>query len=211
MENTTKKRGRPTKTTDVLESISDVPAAEKKEVDVVQQSISAKHEAVNVRSIRMTDATYDGLNEVKVALGDSSLEATLKQMINSFHLTEARKAFPERDTEIAQFEALSRKIIDSYVHSLLICNDAETRAKDAVKAQLESKDKTIISLQKEVQACKEESQMLRMQLTEVTKERDAAVNEAEALKMANRTDAEVSKRLADFQKQLDDALSAMKK
>ena len=159
----------------------------------------------------MTDETHNSLNEVKTALGAGNMDEALKKMINSFNMSEARELLPERRTEIAQFEALSRKLIDSYVHCLIICNDAEERAKEEVKAMLESKDKVIVDLQQKAQEQEETIKSLRLQLSVTEKDRDAAMGEAEALKMAGRADIEVSKRLEVFQQQLNEALSVMKK
>jgi len=153
MENTIKKRGRPPKNPVELPQnhATSTPAIRDEDTSSVTATAPAKSDSATIRSIRMTDETHNALNELKVSLGDSSLEATLRQMISAFHLSDARKAFPERDTEIAQFEALSRKLIDSYVHSLILCNDAEERAKAEVKTMLESKDQIIVDLQQKAQ------------------------------------------------------------
>lgn len=213
MENTIKKRGRPPKNPVELPQnhATSTPAIRDEDTSSVTATAPAKSNSATIRSIRMTDETHNALNELKVSLGDSSLEATLRQMISAFHLSDARKAFPERDTEIAQFEALSRKLIDSYVHSLILCNDAEERAKAEVKTMLESKDQIIVDLQQKAQEQEDTIQKLRLQLSAAEKDRNAAIGEAEALKMAGRADIEVSKRLEAFQKQLNDALSSMKK
>lgn len=162
------------------------------------------------RSIRMTDCTHTALTEVKNSCKDASLDQTLNRLINTFHMTEARKVLPERDADIAQFESLCRKLIDSYVHSLILFTDADARAKEAVSAELKSKDKIIINLQEQVLEKEYTIQELQTQLADTIRERDAAINELDTLKMNNRVDTEIRKQLEMLQLQLAEALSSIK-
>lgn len=175
----------------------------------------------SVHSVRMTDETYDGINSVKQALGATSLEDTLKAMVDSYSMSAAKELLPTRSTEITEFEVLSRKLIDAYTHSLILCQDAEERAFDRVNRVLESKELTIVHLQKalldtqneqakrEKELC-DENRSLKAELRQVKAERDALETELETIKKAEHTDAAISSRFDTLQKTLEAMLAERK-
>lgn len=91
-------------------------------------------------------------------------------LITAMELNEARAAIPERDTEIANFQAKANELVEAFLHSLQLNQDAETRIRAEFQRQLDLKDKTIENYQKQIAEEQEkaaaltETQMQLMQL-----------------------------------------------
>ena len=163
-----------------------------------------------VRSFRLTDETVDGINNFKHAMGAPTLEDALKTMLHSFSMTDAKASLPERASEIGEFEVLCRRLIDAYTHSLLLYHDAETRAREAVKEELDRKNQVISRMSymqtqtdNHVQKLKDEAGKLKAELRQVTAERDALATELATIKKAEHTDADLSARFDALQKVLE--------
>ena len=158
----------------------------------------------SVHSLRMAEETYDGIQAAKQAMEASSMDETLKSIMESYFLTAAEKDFPERSEEIKGFEYHCRRLIDTYIQSLRFCADAKARAEEEVKTLLESKDSTIMELQEKVKTQSNEINQLHNELKQAYSERDAAISEAEALKEAGTANATLINHL-DMLRQLIEA------
>ncbi len=88
--------------------------------------------------------------------------------MSMMELVQAKEAVPSRQTEIEGFEMHIKAVMDAFLNSLAINAEAEERVKVQFSSTLESKDKTIMSLQEraetmqailaEAQAVEQESQ-----------------------------------------------------
>lgn len=160
-----------------------------------------------VRSLRMTEETHDDIQLAKQAMGASNMDEALKSLVESYFLTDAKKAFPERSEEIADFEFHCRRSIDIYIQSLRLFSDAKAQAEEEVKALLESKDNTIMELQEKVKTQSNEIARLSDELNRVTSERDSAVSEIEALKKAENADRMIIDRFDKLQQRVEAVLT----
>jgi len=155
-----------------------------------------------VHSFRITDETFDSFNALKAEMKVVNTDEAFRVMVNSFTMTAAREALPERASEIAEFELLARRLIDGYTHSLLLCQDAEERARDTVKGELDHLNQVIAQLsqmqaqsEQKVKELSSENLKLQEELRQVKAERDA-------LQKSQSLDSTVTSRLDDLQKQL---------
>ena len=166
-----------------------------------------------VCTMRLKEETISGINEMKQALGASSLDEALRMMLNSFSLTAAKDAMPERRAEITEFETLCRRMANAYVHSLILYDDVEKRTKEMVKDDIVRLNKYIDDLQakreeseKENRVLAEKYEKMAAELRQVKAERDALSAELEVLKKANKADIDIVSRFDGLQKQLEAVL-----
>lgn len=91
-------------------------------------------------------------------------------LITAMELNEARAAIPERETEIANFQAKANELVEAFLHSLQLNQDAEARIRAEFQRQLDLKDKTIENYQEQIKVEQEkaaaltETQMQLMQM-----------------------------------------------
>jgi len=88
-------------------------------------------------------------------------------LLQVLELNRAKTVLSNRETEIADFETHTKALIDAFLHSLEICNNAEARVREEFSVQLDQKDRAIAEL---TQRCKD-----------LTEERDAAKEESTTL------------------------------
>lgn len=110
----------------------------------------------------------------------------MDSLLSMMELVQVKDAMPARQTEIEGFEMHIKAVMDAFVYSLSINAEAEERAKQQFISSLESKDKTIIKLQEEVEK-------LQVRLAEAQKTEQESENRAtEAeIKAAAASDAAV--------------------
>ncbi len=97
-------------------------------------------------------------------------------LLQVLELNNAKTVLSNRETEITDFEMHTKALLDAFLHSLEICNNAEERAREEYAIQLDQKDRTISEM---AQRCKD-----------LTAERDAAKEESIALRERLETAAE---------------------
>lgn len=169
--------------------------------------------APKVCTMRLKEETISGINEMKQTLGASSLDEALRVMLNSFSLTAAKDAMPERRAEIMEFETLCRRMANAYMHSLILYDDVEKRTKEMVKDDIVRLNKYIDDLQakreeseKENRVLVEKYEKMVAELRQVKAERDALSAELEVLKKSNKADIDIVSRFDGLQKQLEAVL-----
>lgn len=169
-------------------------------------------ERAEVRSLRLEAETLAGINDVKNAMNVPTVDKALKAILDTFSMTKAKEAIPNRAAEISEFEILCRKLLDAYTHSLVLCNDAEARARDTVSQLLTSKDSTIMELQQSVTSQKEAVAKLDEKIEKLKAERDSLIAENEALKKVDHMDDAIVGKLDDMlQKRFAAMMSASAK
>lgn len=114
----------------------------------------------NVRSFRITDDVMSRFKEIQEA-AHMTQDSALKMLVEVYELENAKNAIPERGTEIANFQLKANELVEAFLYSLQLNQDAEARARAEVSEQLKSKDRTILDLQKELDALKENTEHIR--------------------------------------------------
>ncbi len=89
-------------------------------------------------------------------------------LLQVLELNNAKTVLSNRETEITDFEMHTKALLNSFLHSLEICSNAEERAREEYAMQLDQKDRAIAEM---AQRCKD-----------LTAERDAAKEESIALR-----------------------------
>ena len=76
----------------------------------------------------------------------------MDSLLSMMELVQAKETLPTRQTEIEGFEMHIKAVMDAFLYSLSVNSEAEERVKQQFVGALESKDKTIISLQEKTEA-----------------------------------------------------------
>lgn len=102
----------------------------------------------------------------------------MDSLLSMMELVQAKEAFPTRQTEIEGFEMHIKAVMDAFLYSLSVNSEAEERVKQQFIGALESKDKTIISLQEKTEAL--QTMLAEAQVAEQESQNRAAAAEKEA-------------------------------
>lgn len=113
-----------------------------------------KKEQPTVRSFRVTDDVMTRFKEIQSEM-NLTQDTALKMLVDAYELEQAKNAIPDRETEISNFQAKANELVDAFLHSLQLNQDAETRIRAEVALQLESKDKVIADLQKQLEGTRD--------------------------------------------------------
>lgn len=113
-----------------------------------------KKEQASVRSFRITDEVMGRFKEIQDETGLTT-DGALKMFIASYEMEQAKNTIPDRETEITNFQTKANQLVEAFLYSLQLNQDAETRIRSDVELQLKSKDEQIIKLQAEVRAKEE--------------------------------------------------------
>lgn len=70
-------------------------------------------DTVKVRSLRLSDDTVEELNAAKKALDARTMDEAMQVILDTFSMSAAKDAIPERATEIGEFEVLCRRLVDA--------------------------------------------------------------------------------------------------
>ena len=112
-------------------------------------------------------------------------------------MDEAKKAAPDRKTDIEDYELHIKALMEAFLHSVTVGEDAKELAREEFKTQLAQRDKTIRDLQakqgelqEDVETSKEITKNALTERDAAKAERDQALREAEsAAKRADATEA----------------------
>lgn len=118
-----------------------------------------------VRSLRISD---DVMGKFKVIQDELHLthDTALKMLIDGYELEMAKNAIPDRETEISNFQMKASELVEAFIHSLQLNQDAEARVRSSFELQLQTKDKTISGLYEKVEALKTENEAQRSEVAE---------------------------------------------
>jgi len=112
-----------------------------------------------VRSFRVTDevmAQFKGIQEEMNLTQDGAL----KMLVQAYEFEAAKNAIPDRETEIANFQAKAGELVAAFLNALQLNQDAEARARAEVELQMQNKDKTIATLHEKLDGIKAENAKL---------------------------------------------------
>lgn len=143
-----------------------------------------------VRSVRGDKETFERLANITKAQFANQGEA-LAAIIAAWDLQQAKTATPNRKTEIEDFDAHLQALSTAYVHSLQIAESAETRAQNALNAELTSKDALIRDLQAQLEVARTSAKLAEQEQREAEAE---ARNAKKALETAERQASDANAR-----------------
>lgn len=115
-----------------------------------------RKEQATVRSFRVTEEVmgrFKALQEEMQLTQDSAL----KMLVDAYEFEQAKNAIPDRETEISNFQAKANELVDAFLHSLQLNQDAESRIRSEVAMQMQAKDNTIADYQAALQKEKEKT------------------------------------------------------
>lgn len=128
----------------------------------------------------------------------------MDSLLSMMELVQAKQALPSRQTEIEGFQVHIKAVMDAFVNSLAINAEAEERVKQQFIGVLESKDKTIISLQEKTEAL--QTMLAEAQAAEQESQNRAAAAGKEAAAAAEM--AAAAQRTAEDKTAIVDMLTA---
>lgn len=137
---------------------------------------------INIRLSDESGARFKSYCEEEGLSHPQAIDALLAIM----ELSKSKEALPGRRTDIESFEMHIKALLDAFIHSLEINAEAEERSKLEFISSLESKDRTIIDLQKKIEsleatltAAENAQQDSEHRATKAEKEAAAAITAAE--------------------------------
>ena len=171
-------------------------------------------DTVKVRSLRMSDDTVEELNAAKKALDARTMDEAMQVILDTFSMSAAKDAIPERATEIGEFEVLCRRLVDAYTHRLILCHDAEERAQEVIRAKMDDLNSTISQLTR-MQAQSDQkihelegvNQKLTAELSQANAERDALSTELAVMRKSEYLDTNLMSRFDELQEQMASLLA----
>lgn len=113
-----------------------------------------KKEQASVRSFRITNDVMGRFKELQDEM-NLTQDGALKMLVDAYEMEQAKNAIPDRETEISNFQMKANELVEAFLHSLQLNQDAEARIRSEVALQLESKDKVIVDLQKQLDETKD--------------------------------------------------------
>lgn len=113
-----------------------------------------KKEQASVRSFRITNDVMGRFKELQDEM-NLTQDGALKMLVDAYEMEQDKNAIPDRETEISNFQMKANELVEAFLHSLQLNQDAEARIRSEVALQLESKDKVIADLQKQLDETKE--------------------------------------------------------
>ena len=113
-----------------------------------------KKEQASVRSFRITNDVMGRFKELQDEM-NLTQDGALKMLVDAYEMEQAKNAIPDRETEISNFQMKANELVEAFLHSLQLNQDAEARIRSEVALQLESKDKVNADLQKQLDETKD--------------------------------------------------------
>lgn len=163
-----------------------------------------------VKNIRAPQAAFDRLK----ALTDESFPnqgAALEALLNSWEMQIAKAAIPSREADISDFDSHLQAIQRAFMHSLEVAENAENRARDAFRRQVETLEAEKAELRErmtraeaEARAAASERESALTSAREANKRADAAERHAAALEKSLETEkANAAAQIEDKQRLID--------
>lgn len=148
-----------------------------------------KRTAANVRSFRVTDDVMARFKDIQDEMGLTH-DGALKMLVDAYELDQAKNAIPDRETEISNFQMKANELVEAFIYSLQLNQDAEARIRAEIALQMQSKDEAIANYQEQLKTAQNslnellglEQQLLDTQIAKAGVEREfAAFKEAQEL------------------------------
>lgn len=121
--------------------------------------VDEKKEQPQVRSFRVTDEVTEKIKQIQSDL-KLTQDAALRRMIQAYEMEQAKEVIPERETEISNFQVKAQELVEAFLYSLQLNQDAEARIRQEFEAELVRNQKTIDNYQSQIEALKAEKALL---------------------------------------------------
>ncbi|MEE1313949.1 MAG: hypothetical protein UHS41_09575 [Lachnospiraceae bacterium] len=131
-----------------------------------------KKETLKGRTIRTSDEAYEKFRQIAQENFENQGQC-FSTLIHLFELEQGKTVLGERKMEIENFQMHINGLLDMFVHSLQMNEDAENRVKAGIQTTLDTKERHIIQLQKErnhLQSIREEKEEICKQLEQKVSE-----------------------------------------
>lgn len=159
-------------------------------------SEGVKKEQANVRSFRVTDDVMGRFKELQEEM-KLTQDGALKMLVDAYELEKAKSAIPDRETEISNFQTKANELVEAFLHSLQLNQDAEARIRSEIGMKLDSQAQTISDYQD--------------QISELKKQLEEAVGLAEAFQSELAEAQENTAKEVEQRAQAEAAFSSLKK
>lgn len=135
------------------------------------------------RSFRISDPVMEQFKRIQEKITEATGKAVtqdqlLAMFVNSYEMEQAKSALGSRETEISNFQAKINEIMEAFLFSLQLNEDAESRIRGEYSLRLENQEATISSLRAQIEE-KSKSASLASEAAKVAYKR-AEVAEKEA-------------------------------
>lgn len=167
-----------------------------------------------VRSFRVTENVVNKIKEIQEDLGFTQ-DGAFSELVRVYEMEKCKNSIPNRETEIANFQAKVGELIDSFLYSLQLNQDAESRIRAEFELKLENDAAQIANLRKKVKEIEEqatESNLVAMKETDKRKLAEQSLKDAlekietiqTTLKDKENINFMLTAKLAEAEKKLDD-------
>lgn len=167
-------------------------------------------EEMKTRSIRASETVLEQFKVVSESFPNQS--EALSALIGAWETQNAKAVLSGMETDISDFDAHLKAIQGAFLHILDLNANGEDRIRMEFKSLIESKDKTIIDLQSQLNTAEQRATEAEQRATEATAEAETVKKETTAeialmrdkLTNAERAEAKTAEQLSDKNKIIDD-------
>lgn len=139
-----------------------------------------KKTQASVRSFRVTDEALNKFKEIQDDLGLTQ-DGAIKELVRVYEMEKSKNSIPNRETEIANFQAKVGELVDSFLYSLQLNQDAESRIRAEFELKLENDAVQIANLREKVKEKEEqeiESNLIAIKETDKRKLAEQSLKDA---------------------------------
>lgn len=152
-----------------------------------------KKEQASPRSFRVTDEVMEKIKQIQSDFGLTQ-DAALRHLIETYEFQQAKEQIPSREKEIDNFQRKAQDLMDAFLFSLQLNEDAEDRIRVEFGQKLQLQDQAILDYQEKIKELKAANSALTMDAANAVmlqQELD------EAKDAARQTKAELEERIAE--------------
>lgn len=143
-----------------------------------------KKEQASPRSFRVTDEVMEKIKQIQADFGLTQ-DAALRHLIETYEFQQAKEQIPSREKEIDNFQRKAQDLMDAFLFSLQLNEDAEERIRAEFGQKLQLQDQAILDYQDKIKDLKATVSALTMDAANAVmlqKELDEAKESARQVK-----------------------------
>lgn len=143
-----------------------------------------KKEQASPRSFRVTDEVMEKIKQIQADFGLTQ-DAALRHLIETYEFQQAKEQIPSREKEIDNFQRKAQDLMDAFLFSLQLNEDAEERIRAEFGQKLQLQDQAILDYQEKIKDLKATVSALTMDAANAVmlqKELDEAKESARLVK-----------------------------
>lgn len=152
-----------------------------------------KKEQTSPRSFRVTDEVMEKLRQIQADF-NLTQDAALRHLIETYEFQQAKEQIPSREKEIDNFQRKAQDLMDAFLFSLQLNEDAEERIRAEFGQKLQIQDQAILDYQEKIKDLKaQNTAMLADAANAVTLQKELD----EAKESARQVKTELEERIAE--------------